>query len=50
MVLDMTTNEFMPFGIIITVLINIIIAYLTLSTKFTPGKEEGISYDDGWEE
>ena len=50
MVLDMTTNEFMLFGIIITVLINIIIAYLTLSTKFPPGKEEGISYDGGWEE
>ena len=50
MVLDMTTNEFMLFGIIITVLINIIIAYLTLSTKFPSRKEEGISYDDGWEE
>ena len=50
MVLDMTTNEFMLFSIIITVLINIIIAYLTLSTKVPSGKEEGISYDDGWEE
>lgn len=50
MVLNMTTNEFMFTSIIITVLINVIIAYLTLSTRFSSGKEEGIPFDDGWEE